>query len=154
SGSRGICWSMVSSLIEAHASTFSARSIGRTTVSVLVSVGLKRRRVWRRLARASWVRAALPIFRCYVDVLTSITSLHDPRHAALSFSPRGLRQAEIPDDRAVVSEHHVALVRRPDGEAAAALDVGILFARQLGRPPIELELARRFWPQLGHAMPS
>src|SRR5262249_13517886 len=69
-------------------------------------------------------------------------------------SPRGLRQAEIPDDRAVVSEHHVALVRRPDGEAAAALDVGILFARQLGRPPIELELARRFWPQLGHAMPS
>src|SRR5215469_15516003 len=68
----------------------------------------------------------------------------DPWHPLLSFGLRRLDQAEIIHDCTVVSEHHAALVRRPDGEAAAASDVGELFARQLRRLPVQLKLTRRF----------
>jgi hypothetical protein len=63
----------------------------------------------------------------------------DSRHTPLSFGLRVVGQAEIPDDRAVVAEDNLAL-GRPDSEASAAADVGKLFARQLRRLPVQLEL--------------
>src|SRR5215470_5219352 len=124
------------SLWLAHCRTWSISSMGKLMVSASVSG-------FAAGPDSARPRAGRPAQLFDATSSPSLT-FQDPWYPLLNFGLRRLGQAEITHDCTVVSEHHVALVRRPDGEAAAASDVGELFARQLRRLPVQLKLTWRF----------